>query len=184
MTKSSDPKLKELILYIAKRSEMDDRFGAVKLNKLLWYTDFLSYLRRGKSITGQEYFALNQGPAPRRLMPVRSALTRDGSVRLESREYFGRKQQRVVALRDPDLSIFDGEEMAFVDHILEIYLDLDGSELSEMSHRMLGWKVARNEETIPYATALVEARTPSMKERERGQRLEDRAREVLLHGSD
>src|SRR2546425_884388 len=65
-----DEKLAEMILHIAQLSEGDEPFGATKLNKILFYCDFLSYLYHGKPITGQEYQKLPNGPAPRRLVPV------------------------------------------------------------------------------------------------------------------
>lgn len=48
-------KLRELVLYVCTASEGDESFGSVKLNKLLFYSDFLSYLQHGIPITGQEY---------------------------------------------------------------------------------------------------------------------------------
>jgi len=50
-----DKRLRELILLIATRSEGDEPFGAVKLNKLLFYADFFAYVKFGESITGQEW---------------------------------------------------------------------------------------------------------------------------------
>src|ERR1035438_9553158 len=38
-----DVKLGELIIYISKKSAGDSRFGATKLNKLLYFSDFLSF---------------------------------------------------------------------------------------------------------------------------------------------
>lgn len=38
-----DGKLAELILYIAKRCEDYERFGAMKLTRILFYSDFLTY---------------------------------------------------------------------------------------------------------------------------------------------
>ena len=64
-----DARLRELILLICKGSEGDPRFGAVKLNKLLFYCDFSAYAKLGKSITGQEYLALPEGPALKKLKP-------------------------------------------------------------------------------------------------------------------
>ena len=60
-------KLQELILYIARRSEDDRHFGANKLNKLLFYSDFLAYAKTGRSFTGAPYERLEHGPAPRGL---------------------------------------------------------------------------------------------------------------------
>src|SRR5687767_11634112 len=108
-------KLGELILYISKKSELDPNFGAVKLNKILFYSDFIAFGRLGKAITEQDYQRLDQGPAPRRLLPVREDLIDRGYLAIQEVARFGKTQKRTVALRDPDLSIFTAEEIALVD---------------------------------------------------------------------
>jgi antitoxin SocA-like protein len=70
----SNEKFRELILLIAEWCQSDPRFGATKLNKLLYHADFSSFLTNGVPITGQEYFALPQGPAPRRLKPITESM--------------------------------------------------------------------------------------------------------------
>ena len=90
-TAQRDKRLGELILYIASRCERAQYFGKTKLNKILFYADFLYYKKTGDSITGQEYMRLDQGPAPRRLVPVVEALKRERfAFRKES--LFGRVQ--------------------------------------------------------------------------------------------
>src|SRR5262245_17319205 len=89
-----DARLREIILLIAMRSEGDEPFGAVKLNKLLFYADFLSYVKFGESITGQEYQALPQGPAPRRMLPVLQRMQKNGVLAIRENDYYGKNQQR------------------------------------------------------------------------------------------
>ena len=69
-----DRKLAELILFISERSEGDPRFGAAKLVKLLFYSDFQAFRMWKHSITGQEYSMTENGPTPRRLENVRKVL--------------------------------------------------------------------------------------------------------------
>lgn len=83
----NDEKLKELILYLADRSNNDEKFGATKLNKLLFYADFLAYVYLGTSITGQEYQVLDQGPAPRRLVPVRESMKANEEIAIRTADY-------------------------------------------------------------------------------------------------
>ncbi|HZQ34888.1 MAG TPA: hypothetical protein VFD32_03070 [Dehalococcoidia bacterium] len=45
-------KLGELILYVAEKSSDDPRFGATKLNNILFFSDFLAFGQLGRSITG------------------------------------------------------------------------------------------------------------------------------------
>lgn len=53
------------MLYIAKRSLTDPYFGYVKLNKILFYADFVAYGELGKPITGATYIRNLYGPTPR-----------------------------------------------------------------------------------------------------------------------
>src|SRR5713226_2593184 len=75
-----DNKLIELIVHLSSLSEGDEYWGAIKLNKLLFYIDFVAYRRFGKSVTGQEYQAQKQGPTPRRLPPLMARMKKAGDV--------------------------------------------------------------------------------------------------------
>ncbi len=116
-----DQKLRELILYVADRCGCDDAFGATKLNKILFYSDFLAYLYLGKAITGQEYQALEHGPAPRRLLPIQGAMEAQGEALVAVKKFFNWKQKRTIALREPDLDSFSVEEVALVDELIQNY---------------------------------------------------------------
>ena len=54
-------KIKAVMLYFI--NKMDEIY-VTKMNKLLFYTDFLSYKRQGYGMTGLEYAALPYGPVP------------------------------------------------------------------------------------------------------------------------
>ncbi len=74
-------KFRELFLYIAESCAEDPRFGAVKLNKILYYADFEAYRRLGEPITGDTYRKLSEGPAPGWLLQQRSILLDSGAAR-------------------------------------------------------------------------------------------------------
>jgi hypothetical protein len=173
-----DAKLRELILLISSLSEGDPTFGAVKLNKLLFHCDFSAYLTYGRPITGQEYFALKQGPAPRRLLPITKSMQARKELAYQQTEYYGRIQQRPIALRKPNLQLFTAQEVALVDSIILKWRGKNATEVSDRSHLFIGWKVVGERETIPYSTALIGKRRPTAEERERGAALEDRAVEI------
>jgi hypothetical protein len=154
----NNKKLAELMLYVAEKSERDPRFGATKLNKILFYSDFLMYWKTGLSITGQEYMKLEKGPAPRRLLPVQKKLLASCHAVLKETDYYGRTQKRLIALRKPDLSMFTGEEIAEVDRVIEALADLNGTLASELAHRLLQWQAAENGETIPYSSVYLSKR--------------------------
>jgi len=149
----ADIRLGEMIVYVAQRSNEDEKFGAIKLNKILYYADFIAHRRLGRSISGAEYQHLDEGPAPRRLRPVREALTRDGSITLFEQEYFGRIQQRIKAERPAKLDLFSLAELAIIDEVLAALGPLNGKEASERSHKEPGWLLTNDRQTILYRTA-------------------------------
>lgn len=153
----SDNKLRELILHIASASESDDKFGAVKLNKLLFYADFYAYLRFGRSITGQEYFAIEEGPAPRRLVPVREFMVDNRELAIQKIDVgLSKPKHRPVALRDANYSLFTAAEVALVDGVIEQFKDKTGTDLTNLSHNFSGWQIAfaqGEKSTIPYSSA-------------------------------
>ena len=66
----SNRKLGEALLYISKKCQNDERFGMTKLNKTLYFSDFLYYAKTGKGITGGRYMKLVNGPVPHQMKPV------------------------------------------------------------------------------------------------------------------
>jgi hypothetical protein len=165
-------KLSELILYISQKCATDPKFGAVKLNKILYLSDFLSFGNWGEPITGVEYQHLRQGPAPRRLIPVRDELQTNKKLVVQTLPLkSGHRQVRTVNLVDPDLRIFSGREIALVDSIIEDLWDMDAEESSEFSHRFVGWKMTREGEPIPYGSIFLSDEPLSEAEIVRGQEL-------------
>jgi hypothetical protein len=149
-------KLKELILFICQRSLGDPRFGATKLNKLLFYTDFFAYLSLGNAITWQPYQKLKNGPAPRRLLPLLEEMRDSGDAAQARHQYFGREQIRTIALRDSDLSKFSAQEIALVTEVIDYFWESNASQMSDFSHEFRGWKLAADGEDIPYEVALIQ----------------------------
>ncbi len=78
-------KFAALVLYIAARSKDEPKFGAVKLNKILYYTDFNAYRRLGSAVAGASYQKLSEGPARREMPHTRSLLVDSRQARIEYR---------------------------------------------------------------------------------------------------
>ncbi len=177
-----EEKLGELILYISQKCATDPKFGATKLNKILYLADFLSFGSWGEPITGVEYQHLRLGPAPRRLIPVRESLQSAGKLVVQSLPLrSGKQQTRTVNLTEPNLRLFSGREIALVDSVIEDLWDLDADESSEFSHRFVGWKMTKEGQNIPYGSIFISDEPLSAAEVLRGQEL---ARELDLAADD
>ena len=175
-------KLRELVLHISRQSEGDPCFGAVKLNKILFYADFLAYRKFGRPITGAEYQKLSHGPAPRQLKPLHSRMKHEGALAVRKAEYGGYTQHRTLALREPILGKFTADEIALVDSVIQQLWEQNASDVSDRSHHFIGWQLAKLGETIPYSVALLTRRDPTEKERAHGLKLEHVARACLAAG--
>lgn len=172
-------KFRELVILIARRSEGDPRFGAIKMNKLLFYADFLAYAKLGNSITGQQYFALPNGPAPRYKVPVWKQMVKAKEIAV--RNSCPGDIETTLALREPDVSLFTPQEIDLVHNLIHFCWGRNGNYLSEMSHKFAGWALAKEKETIPYSVALVGSRKPTPAEIVRGRALESSAAACLPH---
>ncbi|MBI2857371.1 MAG: SocA family protein [Chloroflexi bacterium] len=174
MPEFAQEKFEELVLYIVRRCQGDVHFGATKLNKVLFYSDFSAYKMLGTPITGAEYFALERGPAPKKLLPIQRKMVERGDIAEDRRI----QQHRLLALRDPDLSKFTAQEIAVVDVIIDALRSADAHQVSELSHAFLGWQAAWAEGqvtgenvTIPYGSAFVSARPLDEFEQAHGKQL-------------
>lgn len=150
-----DKKLRELVLYISQESEGDDFFGMVKLNKLLFNIDFVAYRATGISVTGQTYQALEQGPAPKRMLPILKNMEKRSEVALREEPFFGYTQKRPLALRQAELSLFSSDEIVLVDRMIKRFWKMKATQISEQSHAFVGWSLAEKGEAIPYGVALL-----------------------------
>jgi len=145
-------KLEELILHIAEVCKDDPEFGATKLNKILFISDFVAYSVYGKPITEVTYFHLQNGPAPKEMIGVQEELIAKKEARIEERQYFGRTQKRLKPLRGPDTSMFLEEELSLVKDVINSMKGVTGSQLSDWTHKLVPWILTEQKEEIPYYT--------------------------------
>ncbi len=161
-TSFDNRKFREVVLYVAEESEDDPRFGATKLNKILYFSDFKAFGMLGESITGATYQRLDRGPAPRELLPALRLMEAEGEIERVERRYFNRPQKVVRPLRKSDArEILDSAEIAIVDAVLTELGDLNASQVSALSHLEAGWRLARDREEIPYETVYISDRQPT-----------------------
>lgn len=164
--KPNDKKLKELILYVAKRSESDPSFGRTKLNKILFFSDFITYGQTGQPITGHIYHKIENGPGLKSFHLITDEMKEDGDCSEQTRDHFGYVQKRVIALREPELGMFSGAEIGIVEEVLKHFEALNASATSQASHTFIGWRAFEIGDEIPYSTAFVSCRELSEREKQ------------------
>lgn len=150
-------RLKEAILYVAKEGRQMQFFGRIKLNKILWRSDFRSFYERGQPVTGRTYQKLEWGPALVEMVPVMSDLLREGLVVEESQSFGDATEFRPVPRAEPVLKMFSGEDIEYLNESLRHYWNMTGMESSDESHG-IAWKTRKIGEGIPYEAAYFEDR--------------------------
>lgn len=153
-------KLQELVLYISGKSKNDPSFGATKLNKILFGSDFYYYGTTGKSISGTQYVHRSKGPTPKYMKRVLDEMVENGKIEIRNTMYFGYPQKKVAPLQEPNLSIFGTEEIEFLDQIIDHFRPYNGKELSDWTHKLTPWLLTDEEEDIPYQSVFVLNRLP------------------------
>lgn len=146
-------RLGELALLIAGHLADDAGFGATRLNKALFLTDFLHYRRYGSSVSGAVYERLPRAPAPRGIVEVRERLVTQGDARLQVAGYLGYLQHRLVAVRPPGGGTFGRTE-------LEVAAQVCGVLQGHSHLNPLGWQLAAEREEIPYPSAFLASVAP------------------------
>ena len=148
-------KFKGLVHYVIAKAGGKPNFGAVKLNKVLWFADARQYLVTGKSITGADYTREKFGPVPKPIMPIRDELATEGAIQVDPPRaaYEG---WRFRSKRPPNTSLFSAEELQTVDWwIRHISDEHTADSISEESHDY-AWEIAKTGEPLPFFAQLAE----------------------------
>lgn len=147
-------RFRELIIYISEKSKHDPYFGAVKLNKILYYSDYRAFELFGIPLTGVRYFRLQQGPAPKPMIPVQNELVADGSIRIERVKIGEYAQIRTIPLRPPAMKLFTDDEIFLVDKVIDELWSQNAAEVSDASHDVR-WRTLQHKDDMPYEFAFL-----------------------------
>ncbi|MEM9734954.1 MAG: Panacea domain-containing protein [Pseudomonadota bacterium] len=156
-------RLQEAVLYVCSKAIDMERFGRVKLNKILWRADFMAYAERGVPVTGRAYVKLPEGPVPSEMTIVSNRLLRGGHLRTDEIQVGQHTEKRPVALAQPNLKYFSPLDLDFLDGAIKHFWKHTGAAASEESHG-IAWKTRELGENLPYQSALFSNATLSSRE--------------------
>jgi Protein of unknown function (DUF4065) len=165
-------RFKELILYFSQRG-LDEGLviGSIKLNKLLFFSDFRAFERLGEPITGARYQKLPLGPAARELLPMRQEMLSQGEVRFRDRADDDLNDV-LLPISKPDLSTLSDDQRTIVDEVFEELRPFNATATSDYSHlKSAGWRVVKEKDDIPYESAYVITDPPPAEAIQRGREL-------------
>lgn len=123
-----------------------------KMNKLLFYADFLHYRHHGYGITGASYRALQFGPVPEDWGRIYDSLP---GVSMEEFVYpSGQSGIRLESVERKEISFLTEQELKTIDHVCQLFSAMNAGEISAVSHLEKAWiDNCANHSEISYQTA-------------------------------
>lgn len=134
-------------------SEVKDVYKT-KLNKLLFYSDFVSYRETGQSITGFLYVHLDYGPVPDKFDIMLGLLMNEKAIREESVEFpSGACGTKYLSNVKPKMNIFSKEEKIILKKIVKFIEGKTSKDISMVSHDEAAYKKTDTQDLISYEYA-------------------------------
>jgi len=131
-------KLLNALVYISQNTE---RRSKTKYFKLLYYLDFLHYQRIGRSVTGLEYYAYEQGPVPEMLLWEWEKPNADFLNHLVKEQIpysNGKVAHALQARKKFDSSVFSRFELQLLSDLCSKHSRDTAEEMSDYSHFQTG----------------------------------------------
>ena len=147
-------KMAAMMSYIAHRTT--DLYKT-KLNKLLFYADFVNDHFHGTSISGSKYIHLPYGPVPDGYEETLETLNHYGVINVSKQD----SADLVLSSESPACDFLTAEERRSLDWVLESYGGMSASQLTEISHREKAYKNTHSGEQIAYEYAKFLTKLPS-----------------------
>jgi putative zinc finger/helix-turn-helix YgiT family protein len=136
------------ILYFCKEGVVK-----TKLNKLMFYADFLHCKEYSISITGTQYAHIPFGPAPNNFDIFYPVLIKQGLIEVHEIEYPEFTGEEYVSQKAPDLNIFLEHELRILAFIKERFGNWTAKQISGFSHDEAAYKETKNGDIISYIYA-------------------------------
>ncbi len=133
-------KARAMVVYFARLCQP----FTTKMNKLLFYADFLNYKRTGYSISGMTYQAIPRGPVPQRY----DGLYGNVSDIVERKDEFFPNDvagERLTTKQEFNVSLFNEEELKTLEAIADRFKMTPTKDIVSISHNEPAW--LENEKT-------------------------------------
>jgi len=157
-------KFKEILIYILGKVGAKPNIGETVLYKLLYFIDFDYYEKYEEQIIGATYIKNHHGPTPIEFQAIVNEMIENKEIEVVKSKYFQHLQKKYLPHREPDLSVFNANEIKLIDDVLQKLSGMNASTISEYSHQDVPWIVTLERQKIDYESVFY--RTPAYSVRE------------------
>ncbi|MHC1780181.1 MAG: type II toxin-antitoxin system antitoxin SocA domain-containing protein [Bacteroidales bacterium] len=131
-------KFTEMVVFFAEKLEP----WKTKLNKLLFYTDFIKYKNTGFSMSGAQYRAIPLGPVPNNFNSIYEYLCNKKEIDINyinisesiSGEQFVLNKNRAF-----NKSLFNEAELKILEYVAERFKNTSTNDIIDISHKEKAW---------------------------------------------
>ena len=143
------------VLYIVEKLKRKDFH---KIFKILYFSDREHLNVYGRTITGDTYIAMTDGPVPSNLYDIFKSVRGDSYYKDDGKfgQYFSIVDWDLIKLNiKPDLTELSQTDLACIDNSLRIYGDMSWDEIREKSHDY-AWRNTIQNRAIDFANIIRE----------------------------
>ena len=119
---------------------LDSASLVTRLNKFLFYADFLNFKRIGHSISGYNYAAIPLGPVPQDYKTIYDLLEGNKFISTVPYESNYETTEKFVARKEFDRSLFSDAELTTLETVINDLSTLSTDKIIKMSHEEIGWQ--------------------------------------------
>ncbi|MDR1983823.1 MAG: SocA family protein [Prevotellaceae bacterium] len=122
------------VLYIAHKLIRKDFH---KIFKILYFADRGHLVEYGRTITGDKYIAMNDGPVPSNIYDIFKSVRGDGFFKDDGKfsQYFSVVDwDLIIPKKQEDLGELSKTDLTHIDNSLRVYGDMSWDEVREKSH--------------------------------------------------
>jgi putative zinc finger/helix-turn-helix YgiT family protein len=146
-------KFTEMVVFFSEQIEP----YKTKMNKLLFYADFLMFKQSCFSISGKRYVAIDRGPVPDKYASIYEYLVNENEVEIQYTEFPGGytgEQFKAKADRPFNPSLFSENELDVLHKVASVFKSTSTHSIIELSHLEEAWKKnEKNKSIISYEYA-------------------------------
>ncbi len=140
-------KLTEMVVYFSSKLSP----YKTKMNKLLFYADFLMFKQSCFSISGMRYKAIDRGPVPNNFQSIYEYLTNQKEIDIYTTEFPpGYTGDQLTARKErpfkPDL--FTESELNILEKVAKVFEKTSTQEIVQLSHLEKAWKENKEEKSV------------------------------------
>lgn len=113
-----------------------------KMNKLLFYADFLNFKESGYSISGMRYHAIPMGPVPNKFQSIYEYMNENNDIAIEYTEFgtdISGEQFKSKVERPFNSELFSVTELEILESVANRFAFTSTKEIIEISHQEEAW---------------------------------------------